>query len=96
MFITGPQAKEAIDWVFTADSNKDVNKYFDSVFPSGYQMYFTHIYRLIYTCALNDMGGVEADVTVNVIQSGTGEIHNPFFEVSILQKEAFFKIIIRS
>lgn len=29
MFITGPQAKEAIDWIFTADSNKEINKYFD-------------------------------------------------------------------
>lgn len=52
-------------------------------------MSFIHISRLIYTCALNDMGGVEADVTVNVIQSGTGEIHNPFFEVSIMKKEAY-------
>lgn len=26
LFITGPQAKEAVEWVFTADTNKEMNK----------------------------------------------------------------------
>lgn len=41
--------------------------------------------RLIYTCALNDGGGVECDSTVNVIKSGTGDVHDPQFEVNLLQ-----------
>lgn len=35
---------------------------------------------MVYTCALNNAGGVEADVTISRLTSGTGEPHNPQFE----------------
>ncbi|XP_055695155.1 sarcosine dehydrogenase, mitochondrial [Lutzomyia longipalpis] len=38
------------------------------------------INKTIYTCALNDRGGVEADVTVSVIDSGIGEPHAPILK----------------
>lgn len=31
----------------------------------------------MYTCALNDRGGVEADVTIGAIESGYGGVHDP-------------------
>ncbi|XP_055839450.1 sarcosine dehydrogenase, mitochondrial [Episyrphus balteatus] len=61
LFLEGPQAKEAADWIFTANTNRDVKK-------------------TVYTCALNHRGGVESDVTISRLVSGTGEIHNPKFE----------------
>ncbi|XP_055610172.1 sarcosine dehydrogenase, mitochondrial [Uranotaenia lowii] len=61
LFLTGSQAKEAAEWIFTADLNKPVNK-------------------TIYTCALNKRGGVEADVTVSLVESGQGELHDPIFK----------------
>lgn len=36
--------------------------------------------RTIYTCALNDNGGVEGDMTVTPIESGVGELHDPIFK----------------
>ncbi|XP_059621064.1 sarcosine dehydrogenase, mitochondrial [Phlebotomus argentipes] len=38
------------------------------------------INKTIYTCALNDRGGVEADVTVSIIDSGIGEPHAPILK----------------
>jgi hypothetical protein len=37
-------------------------------------------FRTIYTCALNDRGGVEIDLTVTPISSGVGELHDPIFK----------------
>lgn len=37
---------------------------------------------MVYTCALNDGGGVESDLTVTAIESGSGLEHSPEFEVS--------------
>lgn len=31
----------------------------------------------MYTCALNNQGGVEADVTISAIESGSGAVHDP-------------------
>lgn len=39
--------------------------------------------RVIYTCALNQFGGCESDLTVTVIESGSGELHNPKYEVKM-------------
>lgn len=36
--------------------------------------------RTIYTCALNDRGGVEIDLTVTPVESGAGELHDPIFK----------------
>lgn len=36
--------------------------------------------RTIYTCALNDRGGVEIDLTVTPIEAGIGELHDPIFK----------------
>ncbi|XP_017020013.1 sarcosine dehydrogenase, mitochondrial [Drosophila kikkawai] len=33
--------------------------------------------KTVYTCALNDAGGVEADVTISRLESGSGQIHDP-------------------
>ncbi|XP_055711503.1 sarcosine dehydrogenase, mitochondrial [Phlebotomus papatasi] len=38
------------------------------------------INKTIYTCALNNRGGVEADVTVSVIDTGIGEPHAPILK----------------
>ncbi|XP_029735141.2 sarcosine dehydrogenase, mitochondrial [Aedes albopictus] len=61
LFLTGSQAKEAVEWIFTGDLNKPINK-------------------TVYTCALNKRGGVEADVTISVVESGQGELHDPIFK----------------
>ncbi|ALC38829.1 CG6385 [Drosophila busckii] len=36
--------------------------------------------KTVYTCALNDAGGVEADVTISRLVSGSGMPHDPKFE----------------
>ncbi|XP_064541865.1 sarcosine dehydrogenase, mitochondrial [Drosophila montana] len=36
--------------------------------------------KTVYTCALNDAGGVEADVTISRLASGSGQVHDPKFE----------------
>ncbi|XP_062140877.1 sarcosine dehydrogenase, mitochondrial [Drosophila sulfurigaster albostrigata] len=36
--------------------------------------------KTVYTCALNDAGGVEADVTISRLVSGSGQLHDPKFE----------------
>lgn len=36
--------------------------------------------RTIYTCALNNRGGVEIDLTVTPIEAGMGELHDPIFK----------------
>lgn len=38
--------------------------------------------QLVYTCALNNAGGVESDLTVTAIESGSGAPHDPKFEVN--------------
>lgn len=38
------------------------------------------ISRTVYTCALNDRGGVEIDCTVTPIESGVGQLHDPIFK----------------
>ncbi|XP_047038851.1 sarcosine dehydrogenase, mitochondrial [Helicoverpa zea] len=36
--------------------------------------------RVVYSLMLNDKGGVEADVTVNILDGGTGQWHEPIFK----------------
>ncbi|XP_068143892.1 sarcosine dehydrogenase, mitochondrial [Drosophila tropicalis] len=36
--------------------------------------------KTIYSCALNDSGGVEADVTISRLNSGSGRVYDPKFE----------------
>jgi sarcosine dehydrogenase len=38
--------------------------------------------RTVYTCLLNTRAGVEADVTVSAIETGTGGLVDPIFKVS--------------
>lgn len=38
------------------------------------------IYRTIYTCALNNRGGVEIDLTVTPIDAGVEELHDPIYK----------------
>ncbi|KAI8039931.1 hypothetical protein M5D96_007356 [Drosophila gunungcola] len=58
LLLEGPQAQEAADWLFSANTNRDPSK-------------------TVYTCALNDAGGVEADVTISRLASGSGKIYDP-------------------
>ncbi|XP_039483324.1 sarcosine dehydrogenase, mitochondrial [Drosophila santomea] len=60
LLLDGPEAQEAADWLFSANTNRDPSK-------------------TVYTCALNDAGGVEADVTISRLAPGSGEVHNPKF-----------------
>ncbi|KAH8277859.1 hypothetical protein KR018_008772 [Drosophila ironensis] len=61
ILLSGPQAQEAADWLFSANTNRDPSK-------------------TVYTCSLNDAGGVEADVTISRLSSGSGQVHDPKFE----------------
>ena len=61
-YLTGPQAQEAADWVFSARMDAEVGK-------------------TIYTCMLNEKAGIEADLTVSVIESGAGSSADPSFMV---------------
>ncbi|XP_017094306.2 sarcosine dehydrogenase, mitochondrial [Drosophila bipectinata] len=58
ILLDGPQAQEAADWLFSANTNRDPSK-------------------TVYTCALNDAGGVEADVTISRLLPGSGKVHDP-------------------
>lgn len=94
LFLTGPQAKEAASWIFTANMDQPNNKYVYFIF-SYYNENKTisknvtvckiinKLYlfsRTIYTCALNERGGVEIDATVTPINAGQGEQHDPIFK----------------
>ncbi|EDV36974.1 uncharacterized protein Dana_GF13226 [Drosophila ananassae] len=84
ILLDGPQAQEAADWLFSANTNRDPSK-------------------TVYTCALNDAGGVEADVTISRLLPGSGKVHDPkirdqgfyivaggasaFYSYSVLQAE---------
>ncbi|XP_022101049.1 sarcosine dehydrogenase, mitochondrial-like [Acanthaster planci] len=61
MYVTGPDAQKAMDWIFTNNMSK----------PAG---------SVVYTCALNKAGGVECDLTVSMIESGTGSALDPAFD----------------
>ncbi|TMW41118.1 hypothetical protein DOY81_013799 [Sarcophaga bullata] len=61
LYLEGPDAQKAADWIFSANTNRDVKK-------------------TVYTCALNSTGGVEADVTISRLQSGSGAVHDPKFD----------------
>ncbi|XP_023307143.2 sarcosine dehydrogenase, mitochondrial [Lucilia cuprina] len=61
LYLEGPDAQKAADWIFSANTNRDVKK-------------------TVYTCALNNSGGVEADVTISRLNSGSGAPHDPKFD----------------
>ncbi|KAJ4441685.1 hypothetical protein ANN_11543, partial [Periplaneta americana] len=61
LYMCGPEAQKAADWLFTADTRR----------PIG---------RTVYTCLLNTKAGVEADVTVSAIETGTGGLTDPIFK----------------
>ncbi|KAL5291158.1 SARDH family protein [Megaselia abdita] len=61
LFLEGPEAKEAADWIFAGNTNRPSNK-------------------TVYTCALNNSGGVECDVTISKLNPGSGQVHDPRFE----------------
>ncbi|KAL9919954.1 LOW QUALITY PROTEIN: sarcosine dehydrogenase [Glossina fuscipes fuscipes] len=61
LFLEGPEAEKAADWIFSGNTKRDIKK-------------------TVYTCALNNSGGVEADVTISRLSSGTGAVHDPKFE----------------
>lgn len=61
-YLTGPNAEEAADWLFTANTDKDHE-------------------TIVYTCALNEKGGVEADMTVMPLKEGVGRLVGPILKV---------------
>ena len=40
--------------------------------------------KTVYTCMLNEQAGIEADLTVSIINSGEGTSADPHFEVGLL------------
>jgi glycine cleavage system aminomethyltransferase T len=38
------------------------------------------LFRTVYTCALNNRGGVEIDLTVTAIENGVDELNDPSFK----------------
>lgn len=47
-------------------------------------------HRIVYTCALNGRGGVESVFMITKIESGSGQITNPKFDVSQLESSNSF------
>jgi sarcosine dehydrogenase len=62
LYMCGPDAQKAADWLFTANTQN----------PIG---------GTVYTCLLNTKAGVEADVTVSAVETGTGGLADPIFKV---------------
>ncbi|KAG4075763.1 hypothetical protein HA402_003589 [Bradysia odoriphaga] len=60
-FIYGPEAREALQWICTADIDKPINS-------------------VVYSCALNERGGVESDFTVTVLDVGNGSVIHPSYD----------------
>ncbi|XP_037027162.1 sarcosine dehydrogenase, mitochondrial-like [Bradysia coprophila] len=60
-FIYGPEAREALQWICTADVDKPINS-------------------VVYSCALNERGGVESDFTVTILDVGNGSVIHPSYE----------------
>ena len=60
-YLTGPDAQQAADWIFSARMDGEVGK-------------------TVYTCMLNAAAGVEADLTVSMIESGAGSPADPSFQ----------------
>lgn len=52
----------------------------------AYKKCCTMDFRVVYTLLLNDKGGVEADLTVSIIDGGQGQLHEPIFKVSCWDK----------
>ncbi|XP_046984325.1 sarcosine dehydrogenase, mitochondrial [Schistocerca americana] len=61
LYLSGPDAQLAADWLFSADTRKEVG-------------------QSVFTCLLNPHGGVEADVTVSAIETGTGGQADPILK----------------
>ncbi|KAK9727710.1 FAD dependent oxidoreductase [Popillia japonica] len=61
MYLTGPEAQKAANWLFTANTDREPD-------------------RVHYTCALNESGGVEADLTVTPLKEGVGRLVGPILK----------------
>lgn len=59
-------------------------------FPVGIKREHFHYSRVVYSLLLNKKGGVEADVTVSILDSGTGQLHEPIFKVTRIATLLFF------
>ena len=71
-YLTGPEAQQAADWIFSARMDGEEGK-------------------TVYTCMLNAAGGIEADLTVSMIEPGSGSSADPAFEVSSQIYEKIFQ-----
>lgn len=54
---------------------------------------FPCVARTIYTCALNNRGGVEIDLTVTPVEAGIGELHDPIFKGRGKNRKSFFIVL---
>lgn len=63
MYLTGPDAQKAADWLFTADTNSELQ-------------------RVVYTCALNQRGGIEAEAAVLSLNEEVHTLVGPKLKVS--------------
>ncbi|XP_018327368.1 sarcosine dehydrogenase, mitochondrial [Agrilus planipennis] len=61
LFLTGPDAERAANWLFTGDTRRELE-------------------RVVYSCALNSKGGVEANLTITRLPQGQGSLVGPMFK----------------
>lgn len=71
----------------------NLNKFSISFLATFILMFFFSfpcVARTIYTCALNNRGGVEIDLTVTPVEAGIGELHDPIFKGRGKNRKSFF------
>lgn len=94
--MTGPDAQKAIEWICTADTDRPINELFfflsSFFFDDPLKKNLIRFHRTVYTCALNGRGGVESDFMITKIESGSGQITNPKFDVSQLELVRYIPI----
>lgn len=78
LLIYGPEARQALQWICTADIDKPTNSFvFDKpirIYCASIDRFHIPLYRVVYSCALNNKGGVESDFTVTVLDVGNGNV----------------------
>lgn len=63
-----------------------ISNYFiiDTKILFSVELYSECCFRVLYSLLLNEKGGVEADVTVTILDGGSGQLHEPIFKVTFI------------
>lgn len=101
-YLTGKDAQKTVEWICTADTNVPINElvllFSTSVLSIIRNIFHSKIVfrfnRTVYTCALNGRGGVESVFMITKIESGSGQITNPKFDVSQLEFISFLFVAV--